>query len=90
MIIILMYICICNAITDRQINAAVANGATTLADLQFELGVATDCGTCMESAIELLPAPADLASALQATEIVRPSRQAANDMQVDSTVAASN
>ena len=56
MIMILMYICICNAITDSQIKQAVADGATTLADLQFELGVATGCGRCTESALELLPA----------------------------------
>ncbi len=70
MIMILMYICICNAITDRQIKAAVANGATTLADLQTELGVATECGTCMESAIQLLP-PVGLSHVLHATEVSR-------------------
>lgn len=67
---ILMYICICNAITDRQINKAIANGATTLADLQYELGVATECGTCLDSAVQLLPA-ADPAYSLHATEITR-------------------
>ena len=36
-----MYICVCNAITERQVRASVDGGATTLSDLQFELGVAT-------------------------------------------------
>lgn len=36
-----MYICVCNAITERQVRASVDAGATSLADLQFELGVAT-------------------------------------------------
>lgn len=85
---ILMYICICNAITDRQIKAAVANGATTLGDLQFELGVATECGTCMESAMQLLPAPA-LNQTLQATEIYRQHRSAANDTQLNPVAVAS-
>lgn len=51
----LMYICICNAISDRHVTAAVARGATTLADLQVELGVATSCGCCAETAQEYLP-----------------------------------
>lgn len=51
----LMYICICNAISDRQVTAAVAQGATTLADLQDGLGVATNCGCCAETAMEYLP-----------------------------------
>lgn len=49
-----MYICLCNAITDRQIKASVAAGATTLADLQTQLGVATCCGCCAELASSFL------------------------------------
>jgi bacterioferritin-associated ferredoxin len=55
MIIILMFICICNAITERQVQAAVAGGATTMSDLQGQLGVATCCGCCAETANEYLP-----------------------------------
>ncbi|CUJ39153.1 BFD-like [2Fe-2S] binding domain [Achromobacter xylosoxidans] len=54
-IIILMYICVCNAITERQVRASVDAGATTLSDLQFELGVATCCGCCAATAAEYLP-----------------------------------
>lgn len=50
-----MYICICNAITEKQVVACVADGATTLEDLQIELGVATNCGCCAETAQEYLP-----------------------------------
>lgn len=81
MIMIIMYICICNAITDSQIKKAVENGATTLLDLEFELGVATGCGRCAESAMELLPRPL-VECVLQATEISRHQREAANDIQV--------
>jgi bacterioferritin-associated ferredoxin len=55
MIIVLMFICICNAITERQIQTAVAGGAHTMSDLQGELGVATCCGCCAETAAEYLP-----------------------------------
>ncbi|WP_077069111.1 (2Fe-2S)-binding protein [Bordetella pertussis] len=54
-IIVLMYICICNAVTERQVRACVDAGAATLGDLQFELGVATCCGCCAATATEYLP-----------------------------------
>lgn len=50
-----MFICICNAITERQVQSAVANGALTMSDLQGQLGVATCCGCCAETASEYLP-----------------------------------
>lgn len=50
-----MFICICNAITERQVKAAVADGASTLADLQGQLGVAACCGCCAETASDYLP-----------------------------------
>lgn len=49
-----MYVCVCNAITDREIRGAMALGARTLADLQETLGVAACCGRCAESAEEVL------------------------------------
>ena len=49
-----MYVCICNAITDKQIRAAAESGTTDLWGLQAELGVATGCGSCMEAASEIL------------------------------------
>lgn len=50
-----MYICICNAISERQVQEAVAQGASELSDLQASLGVATCCGHCAEVATEYLP-----------------------------------
>lgn len=73
-----MYICICNAITDRQITASVARGATTLADLQADLGVATNCGCCAETAQEYLPGGRYAAVADAATTVTRVDH-AAND-----------
>jgi len=49
-----MYVCICNAITDKQIRKAAEAGATDLWDLQRELGVATNCGSCKEMASDIL------------------------------------
>ena len=52
--LIFMYVCICNAITDKQIRKAARAGATDLWALQKELGVASGCGSCMEAASEIL------------------------------------
>lgn len=55
MIIVLMFICICNAITESHVRSAVAEGASSLSDLQAQLGVATCCGCCAETVAEYLP-----------------------------------
>jgi bacterioferritin-associated ferredoxin len=52
--LIFMYVCICNAITDKQIRKAAKAGTTDLWGLQAELGVATGCGSCKEAASEIL------------------------------------
>lgn len=49
-----MYVCICNGITDKQINKEIKAGAKTLEDLQQNLGVATCCGNCADCANKLL------------------------------------
>ena len=49
-----MYVCICNAITDKQIRKAAESGATDLWRLQAKLGVASGCGTCKEAVSEIL------------------------------------
>jgi bacterioferritin-associated ferredoxin len=49
-----MYICICNAITDRQIRSAAAAGVTSMSDLSAQLGVGAGCGCCREAAQQLL------------------------------------
>ena len=41
-----MFVCICNAITDHEIKETIAAGASTMSDLQAQLGVATCCGCC--------------------------------------------
>ena len=49
-----MYICICNAITEQQVHQAIDGGAESLWDLQATLGVAGGCGSCGETAAEIL------------------------------------
>ena len=50
----IMYVCICNAITDKQIRKAAESGIEDLWGLQRELGVAVGCGSCKEMASEIL------------------------------------
>ena len=49
-----MYICLCNAITDRQIVQAAEDGARTQEDLAQELGVGLGCGRCTSCAKTIL------------------------------------
>jgi bacterioferritin-associated ferredoxin len=49
-----MYVCLCQGITDKEIRAAVASGATTLEALRHTLGVASQCGQCGELAGEIV------------------------------------
>ena len=49
-----MYVCVCQAVTDRQIRQAAEGGARTLKDLRRELGVTRDCGRCASCARECL------------------------------------
>lgn len=49
-----MYVCVCNAVTDRQIAQAMRSGARDLADVARQLGVGTNCGTCLSYAQEFI------------------------------------
>ena len=49
-----MYICICNAITDKQILKAQAKGCESIDDIMQELGVGDSCGKCIVKAENLL------------------------------------
>ena len=45
-----MYVCICNAVTDRDIREAAERGIHSFDGLRRELKVATCCGRCEECA----------------------------------------
>jgi bacterioferritin-associated ferredoxin len=49
-----MIVCVCRRVSDKQIREAVADGAHSLECLQFELGVATQCGRCADCASRVL------------------------------------
>lgn len=49
-----MYVCVCNAVTERQIAEAVAEGAKSVKDLNRLLGVGSECGSCVRSARECI------------------------------------
>lgn len=54
MIIIRMYICICNGVTEREIRECAADGVATLPELERCLGVGIGCGRCRDAAAGLL------------------------------------
>ena len=49
-----MYICVCAAVTERQIHQAALNGVSSMKDLGRELGVARECGRCATCARQCL------------------------------------
>jgi bacterioferritin-associated ferredoxin len=49
-----MIVCVCRRISDQQIRQAAADGAHSLECLQFDLGVATQCGRCADCASRVL------------------------------------
>lgn len=53
-VLITMYVCLCKGITDRQIEAAVHDGARSLGKLRKTLGVASQCGKCTSLTREIL------------------------------------
>ena len=45
-----MYVCLCKAVTDRQIKEFVNAGAGSFEEVCRELGVASQCGRCSQLA----------------------------------------
>ncbi len=49
-----MYICICNAVTERDIRFAVESGCDSFRQIRSELGVASNCGQCKQDACRVI------------------------------------
>ena len=49
-----MYVCICNAVTEKDIHKQVDEGANTLNHLEKSLCVGANCGACKNRAQECL------------------------------------
>lgn len=52
-----MYVCICKAVTDKQIRRAKSAGAASLEDLRETLGVTSGCGSCTGAVEAILEEP---------------------------------
>ncbi|MCG9712960.1 bacterioferritin-associated ferredoxin [Shewanella insulae] len=55
-----MYVCLCHAITDKQIKEAVDQGDMSLSDVKRRLGVGNQCGKCSKMATEIIQARLDV------------------------------
>lgn len=49
-----MYVCICSAVTEKEIVSRVQAGSTSFEQIQYELGVGACCGQCRECACEVI------------------------------------
>ncbi|MDJ1183981.1 (2Fe-2S)-binding protein [Roseofilum casamattae] len=67
-----MYVCICHAVTDRDIHQAVDTGASSVEMICDRLNVSTNCGQCLERAREVFDeAIAQGNTAMEATAMAR-------------------
>ncbi|MGD9946662.1 MAG: (2Fe-2S)-binding protein [Burkholderiaceae bacterium] len=49
-----MIICVCRAVSDRQIRSVVQKGASSMAEVRSELGTGECCGKCSRQVRELI------------------------------------
>jgi bacterioferritin-associated ferredoxin len=49
-----MVLCICRAVTEQELEAAIEGGAHTLAEIAERLGAGSDCGCCRDEIEERL------------------------------------
>lgn len=49
-----MYVCVCSAVTESDVNQAIDNGADTVQQLKDELNVSICCGSCECTIEEML------------------------------------
>jgi bacterioferritin-associated ferredoxin len=53
-----MYVCLCNALTDRQVmQAAAAAGTTKLSSIYAACDCRAQCGQCVKALVSLLRGP---------------------------------
>jgi bacterioferritin-associated ferredoxin len=54
-----VYVCICNALTERQVDGALAQGAKKVGDVYAQLACSPQCGKCVRDVKERLAARGD-------------------------------
>jgi bacterioferritin-associated ferredoxin len=50
----IMYVCVCNAVTDRQIRSQSECGRGTVAEIYRALGIKVQCGKCVRAAKRII------------------------------------
>ncbi|MDF1721267.1 MAG: (2Fe-2S)-binding protein [Minwuia sp.] len=51
-----MYVCICNALTDRQVNEVIVAGERDALAVHPSLGCTTRCGKCLTTIADMMAA----------------------------------
>ena len=49
-----MYVCICRAVTEKQVQSTLEKGATTIAEVTRACGAGSDCGGCLGAIEEMI------------------------------------
>jgi bacterioferritin-associated ferredoxin len=49
-----MLVCLCNGISDKQIDSALSEGASNFKDIKSSLGIGNCCGQCVPFAKEMV------------------------------------
>ncbi|MGR8935553.1 MAG: (2Fe-2S)-binding protein [Gammaproteobacteria bacterium] len=62
-----MYVCVCKAVTDKQIRHAVKEGLCTRKELFQCFGVGGDCGKCNQQVKKILSENTPFSSIMQPT-----------------------
>jgi bacterioferritin-associated ferredoxin len=65
-----MYVCVCNAVTDQEVDQAIDAGATTRQEVTRACGAGGDCGSCHRM-IEERIAEKQAAPLIAAADLVR-------------------
>jgi len=52
--VLVVYVCLCNGVTDHAIRDAAAAGCKSVPELTMRTGVGANCGSCVELASQIL------------------------------------
>ena len=63
-----MYVCLCNAFTDRDVNRAIDAGAHTVGQVYKRLDCVPQCGKCKDTIREMISARHAMQSPLEAAQ----------------------
>ena len=54
-----MYVCVCRAVCDREVDSVIEGGATTVEAVTKACGAGSDCGACHDEIADRIEARAD-------------------------------